>query len=186
VTPSVSQLPDHPVARPLRAAALVGAVLALWGSALVSLPVPGSPVPVTLQTLAVLAAGILLGPRQGVLAVAAYLLAGALGLPLFAGGAAGPAVLLGPTGGFLFGFLPAALVAASWSRRPAPRHLGGQWLGMLVAHLIILSCGWLRLALEIGALPALEKGVLPFLLGAWVKSLLAAILAVAVRRRRGA
>lgn len=189
--PAVPEPPDHPVARPLRAVALVAAVVALWGSALVSLPVPGSPVPITLQTLGVLAVGILLGPWQGVLAVAAYLLAGALGLPLFAGGTAGLDVLVGPTGGFLFGFLPAAFLAASWSRQapgpPGPswvRPLASQFIGMALAHGLILACGWLRLAAEIGGSMALAKGVVPFLPGALVKALLAALLCVAIRRRR--
>jgi len=186
VTQVPPRAPDLPIARPLRAAALVAAVLALWGSALVSLPVAGSPVPVTLQTLAVLVVGILLGPWQGVLAVAAYLVAGALGLPLFAGGAAGLDVLVGPTGGFLLGFLPAAFLAGSWSRGAQPlsplRTLSRQLLGMVAAHVVILACGWLRLAPEIGGLAAFEKGVVPFLLGALVKSLIAALLSVGLER----
>jgi biotin transport system substrate-specific component len=160
------------------------AVLALWGSAHLSLPVPGSPVPVTLQTLAVLVAGILLGPRQAVLAVAAYLVAGALGFPLFAGRAAGLDVLAGPTGGFLIGFLPAAWLAGWWTRSGRAAGLGAAWLGMVLAHGVVLVSGWARLAAEIGVTVAWAKGVWPFLVGALVKSLIASLLWIALARFR--
>ena len=97
-----------------RAALAYDTVLIACGSMLValtaqiSIPLPFSPVPVTGQTLAVLLIGALLGSRRGALSLVAYLLAGLIGLPVFASGAAGPAYIMGPTGGYLVGFIAAA------------------------------------------------------------------------------
>lgn len=143
---------------------------------MVSFTLPGTEVPQTGQTLAVLLAGALLGPARGALAVLAYLAAGAAGAPVFAGGAAGVDVLTGPTGGFLVSFLPAAALAGWAARRARPDAVGllllTLWL--LAAHGLILLCGWARLAWQIGAASALAAGVTPFLLGAAAKSVLAA------------
>ncbi|NMM95025.1 biotin transporter BioY [Bifidobacterium oedipodis] len=87
------------------------AVLLWLASAAGEIPVPGTPVPITLQTLVVMMAGLMLPWRQAGAAVAAYLAAGAIGLPVFAGGASTMA-LVGPTAGFLVGFLPGAIMIA--------------------------------------------------------------------------
>jgi len=154
-------------------------------SAWLSLPVPASPVPVTLQSLAVLCVGVWLGPWRGSAAVAAYLLVGALGAPVFAGGAAGLKVLAGATGGFLLGFLPGALLAGHWTRSRIAATLVGAFVGMLAAHGVILASGWVRLAVALGPLAAWERGVLPFLVGTVLKSLAAALWVRAARRRPG-
>ena len=70
----------------------------------IAVPLPISPVPITLQILGVMLAGLLLGPQLGTMAVCLYLIAGISGLPVFAGGAAGIGVLMGPSGGYLLGF----------------------------------------------------------------------------------
>ena len=95
--------------RILAACAVTTALLAVMSW--VALPLPVSPVPVTLQTLGVYLAGGLLGPRWGAVAVVAYLLLGLCGVPVFAGAEAGPGVFVGPKGGYLVGFLPAAALA---------------------------------------------------------------------------
>jgi biotin transport system substrate-specific component len=146
----------------------VGATLAF--------PLPFTPVPVTLQTLAVILAGAMLGPVWGPASQLLYLGAGICGLPIFAGGMGGPAVLLGPTGGYLIGFVVGAWMAgmllrpgAGWARLGA---------GLLAAHAVIFVCGLSRLLAFPGvSVPTtIELGLLPFLPGAAVKSLAAAVL----------
>jgi biotin transport system substrate-specific component len=145
------------------------------------LSVPFYPVPLTMQTLAVLLVGGLLGPRLGVAAVAGYLALGLSGAPVFHGGAGGPAVLLGPTGGYLVGFLPAVFLMGLLARRA--RHtgsdLGGSvWAvallatGTLLAEIAIYALGvpWLAMAYAGGSLgQAVAVGLVPYLLGDLLK-----------------
>lgn len=168
----------HRIAVPVATLAFVG-LIAL--GARVYVAVPGSPVPQSLQTLAVLAAGLALGPRWGLAAGLLYLAAGALGLPVFAGGASGPGALTGPTAGYLVAFPLAALLVGAGSRTLSP---GPVWrtilsaLGLALAgHLVILVLGWAGLALRIGASEALSAGVTPFLWGMVVKSAALALIA---------
>lgn len=158
--------------------AFVG-VIALGGR--VDVAVPGSPVPQSLQTLAVLAAGLALGPRWGLAAGLIYLAAGALGLPVFAGGASGLSAFSGPTAGYLVGFPLAALLVGAGSRALSPSPV---WRTMLLVfalglagHLVILALGWAGLSLRIGAADALSAGVTPFLWGMAVKSAALALIA---------
>ena len=105
--------------RDLALATLFAALTALGAQIAVRLPF--SPVPVTLQVLMVIGCGLILGSRRGLTSQLTYLAAGVLGLPVFAGGTGGPAVILGPTGGYLLAF-PVAAFAAGWlSERPAFR-----------------------------------------------------------------
>lgn len=150
-----------------------------------SLAMPGTPVPQSAQTLGVLLVGGWLGPRWGPASVLVYLLAGACGLPVFADGASGPGVLAGPTAGYLVGFVGAAWWMGRCQGR-AERY--SHWvLAGVLAHVIVLGCGWLRLAGTIGGKSAFESGVQPFLLGGLWKSLAAAMVLSArdrVRLRR--
>lgn len=136
--------------------------------------VPFVPVPLTLQTLAAMGAGVALGSRRGAAAVGLTLLLGAGGLPAFSGGGAGIAHLVGPTGGYLWA-LP--LLAAGYGF--AAKRL---WLAPLVSlgHLL-LGAAWL--AAFVGAERALVVGVVPFLLGEAVKGLIALAAARALRAR---
>jgi biotin transport system substrate-specific component len=149
---------------------LVLAVTAVALAARVDVPVPGSPVPQSLQTLAVVLVGAFLGPRRGMLALLLYMSAGAVGVPVFADGASGPRHLIGPTGGYLLGFVAGAGVAGLWRERGGCR----RWLpclgGMLTAHLVILAAGWGGLSLLMGPASAFASGVAPFLWGGLVKS----------------
>jgi biotin transport system substrate-specific component len=152
--------------------ALLSALTAV--GALISLPVL-PPVPITLQTLFVPLAGLILGPRGGLLAMSLYLAAGCLGLPVFAGGKAGFAALLGPTGGFLLGFLPGAWLAGFGGGLP----LKPFWVIVffcLAGSLATLALGATQLAqvLQISLTKAVALGVVPFLPGAVLKSLAAA------------
>lgn len=157
------------------AAALFGSAL-LATSAQVSLPF--WPVPATLQTLAVLLLGALGGAPVGVAAVALYLAEGALGLPVFAGGTGGPAVLAGPTAGYLLGFLPAAWIAG----QAAGRGLIAQAALLLAAHLAVFLPGLAWLAGFTGLERAWMAGFVLFIPGTLVKSGLALALLRALRR----
>lgn len=143
--------------------------------------VPGSPVPQSLQTLAVLAAGLALGPRWGLAAGLIYLAAGALGLPVFAGGSSGLAALSGPTAGYLVGFPLAAFLVGAGSRDLGPRPVWRTVPGVLglglAGHLLILTLGWAGLALRIDPAEALSAGVTPFLWGMAVKSAALSLIA---------
>src|SRR6267143_5569385 len=100
--------------RPLeRALPVLAFAFLTWVGARISVPLPMTPVPGTLQTLAVLLAGAILGARAGALSQASYVLMGMAGLPVFALPGSGPAYLLGPTGGYLVGFVAAAFVVGS-------------------------------------------------------------------------
>ncbi|WP_309627268.1 biotin transporter BioY [Brevundimonas sp.] len=147
----------------------------------VSLPMV--PVPMTLQSLAVVLAGGVLGPRGGVAAMGLYLAAAAVGLPVLSDGRGGMAALTGPTAGYLVGFVLAAWASGEagrrgWLRRPLP--------GIVIlsaAHLSILLPGAAWLALDIGWTAAMSGGFTPFLAGAVVKSSAAwLILTAAIRR----
>ncbi len=117
-----------------------------------------------------------MGPRSGAVVVGAYLALGALGLPVFADGAAGVGHLVGPTAGYLVGFLVAAVWIGWFSRRHELDGLGRTFLAMLVGHAIILSLGWARLAVPLGPVPAFQLGVAPFVLGGIAKSFLGGLV----------
>jgi biotin transport system substrate-specific component len=130
--------------------------------------VPCVPVPFTLQTLFVLLAGAVM-KRYAVIPVSLYVILGALGLPLFHNGVAGIGVLLGPTGGFLIGFVVAALVTGL-AYEHSPRAL--RIFGLITATLVIYACGmgWLMYSLDMGFLPAFAAGALPFIIGDAIKA----------------
>lgn len=149
--------------------------------------VPMVPVPVTLQTFAVLFVAMALGRAGGVAAVALYLLEGAAGLPVFAGGVGGAARLVGPTAGYLAGFLIAAAVVGTLSDRGWGRRFGLAFPAMLLGDAVILFCGAMWLALSAAAvggdaIAAWSAGSVPFVGGALVKSLAAAALIPGARR----
>ncbi|SEE80316.1 biotin transporter BioY [Ruania alba] len=162
-----------------RDAALVsGAVVLTALLAQVSLPVPGSPVPVTGQTLAVLLVGTTMGLRRGVVAMGAYLLLGAVGMPVFADGGSGAVALIGPTGGYLAGFLLAAAVMGrlaerGWDRSPL-RMLGLGLLGQ--ATVFAVGVPWLALSAGLGPAEAIAAGFTPFIVGGLIKGALAGML----------
>ena len=153
--------------------------------AYVRIPLPWTPVPITLQTLFVSLAGATLGPVLGPASQGLYLAAGAAGVPLFAGGLGGLAYLLGgPTTGYLLGFVPAT-ACTGWlvRRREAP---GILWtmLSMAAGTLTVYACGvaWLVWSLNLSLAAALVQGLLPFLLGDAVKLCAAAGLVRGARR----
>lgn len=154
---------------------LAGTVL-LTLSAKISLMLPFSPVPVTLQTLAVLLIGALLGSRRGSLTVLAYLAEGAAGLPVFAKGGAGLAYLAGPTGGYLAGFAVAAFVTGYLAEKGWDRSFGKTVLAMLLGSTVILGLGVSWLSAFVGIKQAILVGLVPFIAGDVVKIVAAGIL----------
>lgn len=134
------------------------------------------PVPITGQTLGVLLLGAAYGLPLGLVSVGAYLALGAAGLPLFAGSASGLAYLVGPTGGYLLGFVLAATLLGSLARRGWDRGVLSCALMMLLASAVIYVPGvlWLKQVLGIGWSAALAAGVTPFLVGDLVKVAIAA------------
>jgi len=156
-------------------AALAGAALVAL-AAQVAVPLPGTPVPMTLEPLAVLLVGGLLGPAGGSASLVLYLLAGAAGLPAFTPfGAPGLARLFGPTGGYLLAFpVAAALVGWITARRPGWTGLvAGPLVGMLAIH----AGGLAQLLVLTGsARVALAAGTLPFLAGDLLKIAVAAVV----------
>jgi biotin transport system substrate-specific component len=135
---------------------------------------PMWPVPMTAQTYAVLLIGAVCGARLAALTVAAYLVQGALGLPMFAGGAAGVLHLIGPTGGYLAGFLFAAALIGWLIEHGWGRSLSGLLAAMALGHCLIFLSGVSWLALFVGGEHAIASGLTPFLLGAVVKTVAAA------------
>lgn len=138
--------------------------------------VPLGPAPISLQTFFVMLAGFVLGPMRGSLAVALYLTAGFIGLPVFAGGTSGFARILGPTGGFLLGFFLQAFLAGIATRdrsKPLSWPKGLTWGALSTLATFTLGFPWLKTMLDIGWGEALTLGVLPFLPGAVIKLTLA-------------
>lgn len=169
-------------------ARLALAVVVVALSAQVDIPVPGTPVPQSFQTLAVVVVGAWLGPRDGALALALYLVAGAAGLPVFADGAGGPGHLVGPTLGYLGGFVAGAALMGWWVRRPWARPGWGRvalaaFAGAVLAHGVILLLGWVRLGALVGPVEAFAGGVRPFLVGGVAKSAAAALIWLVIRSR---
>jgi biotin transport system substrate-specific component len=141
--------------------------------------VPFFPVPMSMQTFVAIGLGLALGPVRGTLAVALYLAQGAAGFPVFAGTperGLGLAYMIGPTGGFLIGFVLAALVAGFLARRGFDRRPATAMAAALLAGAVIYVPGLLWLGAVIGwDKPVLALGLYPFIPGDIAKALLAAI-----------
>lgn len=154
--------------------------LALAGAMLLTLSakaqVPFWPVPMTLQTLVVLVLGAAYGPALAASTVALYLAEGLIGLPVFAGASAGPAYMMGPTGGYLLGFLAAALLTGALAQRGFDRTLPRLLALMTLGHAVIFAVGFGWMAVLFGASKAFALGVAPFWAATIVKTLLAAFL----------
>ena len=157
-------------------ALIVAGSLFIAASAQVAVILPISPVPVTGQTFAVLMVGMLLGARRGSLCILAYLAQGLAGLPVFSLGRAGLAVLLGPTGGYLVGFIAAAYITGLLAEKRWDRHIATTILTMVLGNIIIYAFGLAWLCLLAGLNNALRTGLYPFIAGDAVKIALAAIL----------
>jgi biotin transport system substrate-specific component len=174
------------------------ALLAIAGAALLTLAakikVPFYPVPMTLQTLAIAVIAASFGARLAAITVLLYLAQGMLGLPVFTNtppAVAGLAYMTGPTGGYLVGFVAAALLVGHLAERGWDRSLPVLFAAMMLGDAVILACGtgWLAFGVGMGLDKALQVGLYPFLLAALLKEALGAALIrsawTLVRRLRG-
>jgi biotin transport system substrate-specific component len=141
-----------------------------------AIPLPFSPVPITGQTLAVLLMAVLLGSRRGAICVLTYLVYGAVGYPVFAQGAAGVVHLLGPTGGYLVGFVVAAFVVGRLAERGWDQRFSTAFAAMLIGNGVIYLLGLPWLAVFVGWERTWVSGLLPFIPGDIAKVLVAAVL----------
>ena len=140
-----------------------------------SIPVPGSPVPITGQTLAVVLVGSSLGAHRGALSLSLYLAMGLI-FPFYSDGGSGPEVLFGTNGGYLFGFVIAAYAIGWLSERGADRQLAVAFLSFIVAQLIVFGLGlpWLKIAADLDWSTTVSAGFTPFIVGGLVKAAIAA------------
>lgn len=178
----LSDLVANPFAREV---ALVAGAAAFVGlAAQVSLPLPGTPVPVTGQTFVVLLSGAALGWRRAALAMVLYLAAGAAGVPWYAGGGSGWG---GPSFGYVAGFVVAATVVGFLAARGGDRTVRRTVLTMTLGTLLIYAVGvpWLAASLDVGLARAVELGARPFLAGDALKVAAAAGLLPATWRLVG-
>lgn len=173
---------DHqPVSLRMTVLASLFTALVIVGGYL-SFPLPFSPVPIVLSDFFVMLAGLLLGPSWGLASIALFIFLGALGLPVFAGGQAGLAVLFGPTGGFLFGF-PVCAAVVGWISGKGKSSPGKDLAALLAGNLVLYLFGvpWLKAVLNLTWETALTAGLLPFLPGAAIKITAAVVITRVLR-----
>ncbi|MBD3404177.1 biotin transporter BioY [candidate division GN15 bacterium] len=161
---------------------LLGFNLLLVACAYIVFTVPFSPVPITGQTFGVLLVAMALGRVRGTAVVTAYLIEGIAGLPVFAGGSAGPAVLAGPTAGYLLGFVVAAWVVGSLADRGWDKNFGLSVAAMTIGTAVIFIGGlaWLTQFVPLEGL--LTAGLIPFAPGALIKIGIASVILPSIWR----
>jgi biotin transport system substrate-specific component len=172
----------------VRGRALTGMALVLGGSVIIALaaqiaiPIPFTPVPLTMSPLAVLMVGIVLGARRGAAAATLYLLEGLAGLPVGAQGHGGPPWLVGLTAGYLYAYPWAAFITGWFSERGWGNHIFRAFCAMLIALSVIYLGGWSWLAVLFGPRAAFTMAIVPFVIADIVKIAIgAAILPYAQR-----
>ncbi len=158
----------------------------LVACAYIAVPLPFSPVPITGQTFGVLLVAMALGRVRGTGIVLAYLAEGAAGLPVFAGGAAGPQVLFGPTGGYLAGFVAAAFVVGAMAEHGWDRTISRSIVAMTIGYVVIFAFGLAQLSFFVPVATLLAMGLTPFIPGMIVKIALAAWILPLIWKRASA
>lgn len=161
---------------------LMTAVLCILGP--LSLVIPISPVPISLTNFAICLSAILLGMRRGTLVTMGYLFIGFVGVPVFSAFTGGPGKLIGPTGGYLIGFIFLALIAGFFVDR-FPGKIGWAALGMVLGTAVLYGLGttWLAFSTGMTFSQALFAGVIPFLPGDALKIVLAIMVGFPVKKR---
>ncbi len=145
-------------------------------SSRIVIPLPFTPVPITMQTFSVLLTGSILGSRKGLISVIVFILSGIAGLPVFASGNSGILYLSGPTGGYIFGFILAAYFTGFFSEKKWDRKMNTTLLSMLIGNILIYIPGLIWLAKFTGFKYVLKMGFYPFIIGDIIKILFAIIL----------
>jgi len=158
----------------------------IMGSLMIALfaqiSVPMYPVPITGQTLALTVVGLSLGRKAGVSAVLLYLAQGALGLPVFANGAAGFVTFMGPTGGYLYGFIAAVAILGYFSDKGVLKSFIKSTAVALLATVAVFVFGLIHLSFFVPEGTLLKFGLYPFIIGGIIKAVLAAMLVVPTHR----
>lgn len=168
--------------------ALAGLFAALLSAAAwISIPLPFTAVPLTLQVFVVVLAALLLRPSMAALSVGTYLLLGAAGVPVFAGGKSGLGAIAGPTGGFLLGFLMGAFLGSllrEYLEARGAKQLVSDFSAAALTIAVVYLLGWIQLMLITGMapVPAAAAGVLPFIAADVIKAAVAVGVAQAIRR----
>lgn len=167
-------------------------IAVLWSALIVTgmfmvIPIPGSPVPIVLQNMLAVMAGLVLGPLNGLLSVLLFLVSGALGLPVFSGARGGLAVLAGPTGGYLFGYLGGALIAGLIAGKPQEDKVCPLWkcaAAALLGMLFVYVPGLARLSIMFQGnwAKTIATGFIPYILGDLAKVVLMTLSAPALRK----
>ncbi|MDA8345628.1 MAG: biotin transporter BioY [Thermaerobacter sp.] len=165
-------------ARRIAYAAAFAALLAV--ASYVSFALPITDVPFTLQVLVVLLAGLVLGPGLAAISIVLYMVLGAIGVPVFAGGAAGIGVLLGPLGGYIIGWPFAAAIAGAFAKRGLALRLFGAALGIICVYAFGVT--GLHVVQGVPWRNAVFAGALPFLPFDALKGVVAALIAPPLRR----
>ncbi len=143
----------------------------------IAVPLPGS-VPLSLASFAVMLSGALLGPQDGAISQLVYLLMGIIGLPVFASFQGGPGCIVGPTGGYLLGYIPMASVIGQVTKgagKSFPRYLAAMSLGTLICYLF--GTAWYLFSTKVNLLAACVSCVFPFLAGDILKIVSASLIA---------
>lgn len=156
-------------------------VLLMMGASLLialctRIEIPAYPVPITGQTFGIFMTAALLGSKRGVLSIMGYLSLGAVGLPVFAGGANGCTAFIGPTAGYLIGFAAAAITVGYLCEKGWDRHVSTTVLAMLAGSIAIYIPGVIWLSRFVGWDRVISAGILPFLVGDAVKIAVAALV----------
>jgi biotin transport system substrate-specific component len=159
-------------------ALIAAGALFIYLSARVVIPIAGNPVPITGQTFGVLLVGGALGFRRGLASVLLYVLLGVIGLPFFAEGRSGLAIVFGASGGYLVGFILAGALVGRLAELGWDRHIAGAVGAMAVGNALIYVIGvpWLAIVTQSDPAAAIKLGLVPFLVGDILKLLLAAVV----------
>lgn len=152
-------------------------IIATTLGAYIRIPVPGTPIPITLQTFFVVLSGAVLGSRLGIISQAGYIFLGAIGLPVFQGYAFGMAHILGPTGGYMIGFMAASFLIGRILERGS-QSLLKVTASFAIGNAVLYSLGilWLMFIYKISFFNAVMIGVLPFFTIELAKIFLAAVI----------
>lgn len=151
-----------------------------------SIVIPISPVPISFTNLAIYFTAILLGWKKGTISCLVYLLIGFIGVPVFSNFSAGPAKLLGPTGGYLIGFIFMVLVSGFFVdkfKNKIYMYVLGMTIGTIITY--ALGTGWLAYQANLTFKAALFAGVIPYIPGDIIKIIIAAINGHAIKKRIG-
>lgn len=155
---------------------IVGFSFILALSATIAIPLPFSPVPITFQTLAVLLSGMLLGSKRGFFCVLTYISEGALGFPVFAGGSSGLAYMVGPTGGYLIGFLFASYITGLLAENGWDRKILTSIIAMSIGDVVTFMFGLSWLSFLIDVKQVFSLGLYPFIPGEILKIVIASLI----------